>query len=65
MVINIRTNNAAFQDGNKAHELVRLLRELADKVERLDRAPLPRGHNRPAEVWNLYDVNGNLVGTVR
>lgn len=64
MKVMIETKNAAFSDAcgpcddSKGRECARILRELADKLE---------GGRYPerGEVWHLYDVNGNKVGTVR
>ena len=56
--ININTDNAAFRDwtpGHEGGEVVRLLRELADKVQR-DGLPDPR------EPIPLIDASGNRVG---
>ena len=50
--INIITTNSAFEDANLNHELARILRELADKVEDND---IP---------YYLNDINGNRVGIV-
>ena len=46
--ITFRTCNAAFQDGG--HEAVRVIREVAEKIE--------RGHFE----GKVYDHNGNVVG---
>lgn len=51
--LHINTDNAAFDDGNKGHEVARILRELADKLE------------SDGLQWcyqNLKDINGNIVG---
>ena len=53
--IEIEMDNAAFDDGS-GRELARILGELAAKVSRVEITP-GRG-------WNLFDVNGNKVGTV-
>jgi len=59
MKINIRTENEAFKP-HPAAECARILRVLADDLTE-GRRPYPaRG-----EVCNLYDVNGNKVGTYR
>lgn len=55
ITITIRTENAAFQDGNCATEVARILRRLADHILR-DLPPLAP---------QLYDSNGNTVGEVR
>lgn len=57
MKIHIRTTNAAFE-GDKTPELARILRKLADDLER-------KGLPEKREVWNVYDLNGNKTGTVR
>ena len=49
--IEIKTGNAAFQNGNRGYEIARILRELADKVE---------GGAFGKVV--LMDINGNKVG---
>jgi hypothetical protein len=49
-VLEIATDNAAFQDGDGDFELGRILREVAAKVE--------YGHNAAA----VRDINGNAVG---
>lgn len=46
----IKTDNVAFDNGNKFAELARILREVADQVE---------DGIVPAKV---RDINGNLVG---
>ena len=53
--IKIEMDNAAFEDGNAGAELARILGELAAKVSRVEITP-GRG-------WDLFDVNGNKVGT--
>lgn len=50
--ITINTVNAAF-DGAWQHEVARILRELADTLENVQRQP-----------ESLLDVNGNKVGKV-
>lgn len=57
MKLTIRTDNAAFEPDRGA-ELARILRKLADRVEREDQPG--RG-----EEWKVLDVNGNTVGKVR
>lgn len=52
ITITIKTDNAAFQDGNRYHEIARILRAMADQVE----------HNHTVSV---RDVNGNTCGTVK
>ena len=51
ITITIRTDNAAFQDGNRASEVARIVRDAADRIV-----------NRRA-LW-LLDSNGNRVGRV-
>lgn len=50
--IEIACDNAAFQD-EPTIEIARILRELADRVERRDQPESPIG---------LRDINGNTVG---
>lgn len=52
--LSIDTRNAAFDDGNKAQELARILRDSADRLE-ADRTERTE--------FILYDYNGNKVGT--
>lgn len=59
MKIHVRTDNAAFADHGAGPELARILRELADRIDREGDQP-GRG-----EVWPIMDRNGNRVGTVR
>jgi len=47
--MHVQMDNEAFEDNN---ELVRILRDVADKVEKLKSYP-----------FALFDVNGNKVGT--
>ncbi|USN14348.1 hypothetical protein KABACHOK_05350 [Brevundimonas phage vB_BpoS-Kabachok] len=49
--LEIETGNAAFDDGDKAYEIARILRALADRVENGD------------EAGSVRDVNGNKVGS--
>lgn len=49
--LTIETDNAAFQDGEPAFEVARILREVADAME--------NGTNEGP----VRDVNGNRVGT--
>jgi hypothetical protein len=56
--ININTENAAFHDWTPGHEhgeTVRILRELADKLQH-------DGLPDTGEVYALLDENGNRVG---
>ncbi len=48
--LKIRTDNAAFSDGNREAEIARILRHAADLVEQ------GVNHRR------LLDLNGNIVG---
>ena len=61
-IIEIQTNHAAFAD-RKSFELVRILRRLADQLDgtELSARDIPRLKRYG---WPLWDVNGNLVGTV-
>lgn len=52
VTITIKTDNAAFQDGNRVHELARILRVIAANMER---------HDQPLRV---HDANGNECGRV-
>jgi hypothetical protein len=47
----IVTDNAAFEDGNLGDEIARIMREVAERVERGDEHGICR------------DVNGNRVGS--
>jgi len=51
--LKIKTDNAAFDDGNRATEVARILRELAGRLESSNSID---GH------IVLRDVNGNIVG---
>mgnify|MGYP001614929809 CR=1 FL=1 len=53
ITVTIRTENAAFGDGNKAQEVARLLHALANTLVIYGTAPA-----------RLVDLNGNRVGTV-
>lgn len=55
ITITIRTENAAFQDGNRAYEVARILRHLADRI----------GVDLPPQSPALHDINGNKVGEIR
>ncbi len=50
----VSTDNAAFDDGNKAGELARILRDIADKLE--------SSSDVPAFFQTVRDINGNDVG---
>ena len=54
--IEVRCDNDAFgeSDDDKGHELARILRDLADRVERYG----PNGPER------IRDANGNQVGSM-
>lgn len=54
ITIKIDTDNAAFDDGMRGHEVARILHKLADEYDDLG------GLHRPF----LHDINGNTVGTV-
>ena len=51
ITITIKTDNAAFEDGNRTDEIARILREIADDIS--------SGHT-PV----VNDLNGNKVGSV-
>lgn len=60
ILIQLRTGNAAFQDGNFGAEVARILRKLADKCE---------GYTDYKSFYEyadipIKDVNGNTVGDV-
>lgn len=58
ITINLHTGNAAFDGTNSADEVSRILRDLADRIERDcddDGIMCPRV---------LRDVNGNVCGSV-
>ena len=48
--LDISTGNAAFQDSSDVHETARILRDIADRLERGERDGKAR------------DANGNTVG---
>lgn len=54
--LEIKTGNAAFDDGQKGPELARIIRNLADELA--DSGDVGEGYT-----WNLYDLNGNYVGS--
>ena len=56
--IEIRMDNAAFDEGGKGYELARILRDLADKVQET------HSFNENDDT-KLRDGNGNTVGTVK
>lgn len=51
--VTFNTDNAAFQDGGKDAEVVRILRRLADDIE---------GYAGVDQIIRLHDVNGNRIG---
>jgi len=51
--VEINTDNAAFENDNCLPEVVRILRQLADKIEK----------HRFLDGHYLRDVNGNTVGS--
>lgn len=51
ITITIKTDNAAFADGNRAAEVARILRVIADRIE-------------GGETPTVYDYNGNKVGAI-
>jgi hypothetical protein len=53
LYLNIQSGNAAFSHGHAPLEMVRILRDLADRIETLGSLDL----NLP-----LSDINGNKVG---
>jgi hypothetical protein len=53
--LEIRMDNSAFDEGNQAQELARILRELAEDADAFD---------VPATV-TLRDANGNTVGAAK
>jgi hypothetical protein len=57
--INIHTGNAAFGEtvDDEANEVVRILRDLANKIE-------SNGHLLGSNARHLNDFNGNQVGFV-
>lgn len=56
--VEIATDNAAFTDGNLEGEVARIMRDLADRIERGD---------LQSEKWcNIArDINGNVVGKAK
>lgn len=55
ITITIKTDNAAFQDGNRKQEVARILATLSDLFRDFR---IPNGHY-------VRDVNGNIVGAVK
>jgi hypothetical protein len=54
ITITIKTENAAFQDGNRTAEVARILHKMAVELSTADRFQFAK----------VYDINGNSVGTV-
>lgn len=52
--IQVQTDNAAFDEGGTGVECARILRKLADELE--------RAGDIGGDSGNLYDINGNRVG---
>lgn len=55
ITIRLKTDNDAFQDGNRETEIARLVQAVADRIS--------EGGSTYAEC-QLRDTNGNTVGTV-
>ena len=53
--IEIINSGAAFDDEARTPEIARILRELADKLDR---------DGTQCGIWSLHDTNGNKCGTV-
>ncbi len=51
MEISFSTDNAAFQDGNESSEIIRILREISEKIDHGIDGGLVR------------DINGNQIGS--
>ena len=49
--VEIKSESAAFMDGNAAAEVARILRELADRIENTEHGGA-----------SLFDYNGNTCG---
>ena len=56
ITITIKTDNAAFQDGNRGLEVARILRRLADEYA--------NGYTNSHYPTHPRDINGNRCGTV-
>ena len=54
ITIAIKTDNEAFQDGNRHVEIGRILGEIARAFQ----------DDQPYRFRKLFDINGNAVGTV-
>lgn len=52
MTVEIETDNEAFSDDARGHELARILRNIADKVE---------GLGSHSDRGKAFDINGNSV----
>jgi len=50
------TENEAFECGNRESETARILREIADRVERGAASGM---------FQNVHDLNGNVIGTFK
>lgn len=55
VTIEMKTENAAFHDGPMEREVARLLRKMADEMERAGQV----------ESANYCDLNGNVVARLR
>lgn len=55
--LEISTDNAAFDDGNAASEVARILRDCANRIERGE-----GDWSMDGIVIQLRDINGNVVG---
>ena len=53
--LKIKTENAAFSDGNRGAEIARILRDLAGMVENAG----------DTGEYRVSDINGNSVGTCK
>jgi hypothetical protein len=58
LTIEIKADNAAFDDYACGEELARMLREVADKIDGCSAIGVER--NLPTR---LHDINGNAVGS--
>ena len=54
ITITIKTDNAAFGDGNRATEVALILRRMSDQLT----------ESAAFRFCKVYDSNGNAVGTV-
>jgi len=54
VTLTFKTDNAAFQDDNGPAEAARILRRVAEEIEK----------NGERGTWKLRDGNGNTVGSV-